>query len=693
MGCLERVPAPTPRGGPPRAEAAAPGQPIRWRRSRGSERSLAVCFATVMLGMTVVLMVSVVVPLVQPQYQEWYSVLLGFLGVVALGSGLYVLQIGWGALRWTWRYQREKDTDWQEAWRAARDASAPGAVREWSQVQHFVVVTNYAEPGDMLRLLAYTLMSQRAPGLCRRQITLVLAMEEREGAAGREKARALCDELGPYFRDVLATFHPAGLPGEIRGKASNFKWAAAQVEAYIRQGAGLYEEDCIIHVADADSLYDPNYFANVTYLFCVRDDRHDLVWQPCMIPTCNFWQVAPPCRQVNVMIAAQEMMSAHDPLEFQVPFSTYGVTLAALQHVGGTGSAGDAQDGDVIAEDHHLFIKAFLATGGRMRVQPVFLPCLNFSVGGQQTSLCRNLCDRYVQAKRHMFGISELFYLVALLLQGCCRHRRGFGCRACFRALALCGKLLKVHSVPYAGLWIPLGLVLVSLLKLQQSYCEDREVRHAEALCRDKLGHVTQSRGAVIFSVSTSLTFIGGMFVVAAFARMLYVVHHTLMNIGDPRGEFMNSFLWASAAHGPPSLSFCSSSSWEGLREPPFRQAEQEQQEQQQRPPLRRPVVVGDGYPWCGTVIQLAIEFLTLGLLTSLLFGSIPAVLGLLRFIIRGHTMDYVTAPKGPAAGFPAADGAVRAAPSTPEDLGTSLIALGGGSEAGRPRCGSEEGS
>mmetsp|Transcript_109481 Transcript_109481/g.341161 ORF Transcript_109481/g.341161 Transcript_109481/m.341161 type:complete len:653 (-) Transcript_109481:420-2378(-) len=636
-----------------------------------------------MLGITAALMVSVIVPIVQPRYQGWYSVMLGFLGVVALGSGLYVLQIGWGALRWTQRYRREKDTNWHECWQRTRDAprDAPAstlceAVRDWSQVQHFVIVTNYAEPVDMLRLLAYTLMSQRVAGFCRRQITLVLAMEEREGVAGRDKAQTLCEELRPYFRDVLATFHPAGLPGDIKGKASNYKWAVGQVEDYVRQGirqaAGLREEDCIIHVADADSLYDPNYFPNVTYLFCVRDDRHDLVWQPCMIPTCNFWQVAPPCRQVNVMIAAQEMMSAFDPLEFQIPFSTYGISLVALQHISATGHARDAQDGDVIAEDHHLFIKGFLATRGRMRVQPIFLPCLNFSVGGQQPSLCKNLCDRYVQAKRHMFGISELFFFVGLLSQGCCRRRRGgesLGCAGRLRALALLGKLLKIHSIPYAGLWIPLGLVLISLLKLQKSYCDSHDIQPAESVCKHMMGQVTESRGAVIFSVSTSLTFIGGVFVVVSFARMLYVVHHTLMNIGDPNGEFMNSVLWDASREAPPAPALCSFHSSDSQADgSPMRRY---------RHLLRRPVVIGDGYPWCGTLIQLAIEFLVLGLFTSLIFGSIPAVLGLLRFILRGHTMDYVTAPKGPESG----------------SAGPAGASAGAGADAGAARRTAPEGA
>merc|ERR1719491_129462 len=134
------------------------------------------------------------------------------------------------------------------------------------------------------------------------------------------------------------------------------------------------------------------------------------------------------------MIAAQEMMSAYDKLEFQIPFSTYGLALKTLQLVGGTGDAADAQDGDVIAEDHHVFIKGFFATDARLRVHPIFLPCLNFAVGGETQPWCSNIRDRFIQAKRHMFGISEFIYYVLILFRGGWCRRRRFGCEEWIRA-------------------------------------------------------------------------------------------------------------------------------------------------------------------------------------------------------------------------------------------------------------------
>jgi len=671
-------------------------------RSRCAELLVSLFIALVVHFFTVWIVLSIAVPLIWHQYWFAYEVLLSVLGFCALGVSAYVFQIGIGAFQWTRKYRALKDTDWYTTWldkwgEASQNGHA-NEVLEWTKVHHYVVVTNYKEPIDMLKLLAYSLMSQKCANFCKNQITLVFAMEEREGEPEvKQKADILLEELGAFFYEVLATFHPPDLAGDIKGKASNYKWAVKEVEAHIREaarrGTGHSEDYCLIHVADADSLYDPNYFPNVTYHFCVDPDRYHLVWQPCMIPTCNFWDLAAPCRQVNTMIAAQEMMSAHDPYEFQIPFSTYGTALKTLQLIGGTGDAADAQDGDVIAEDHHLFIKGYFASEGRLRVQPIFLPCLNFAVGGDTQPWCSNIRDRFVQAKRHMFGISEFIYFIVILLRGKWCRRKRFGCHTWARTLGLFWKLLKIHSIPYLGLWVGLGLALVAMLKGFLNYCDQDKHNltpsSSHQVCHDlspALNQQMQTWGAVVFSVATTSTFAGSIFLIFSFVRMLHATHHTLMNIADPNGSFMDMSIWEQetfearrlrllteavkprsprssplmeSAHEdtPEALpsTACSSSQPATLSSPVISSFSpspgsliisplQQHLRGTRRP--RRPIPVGGGFPWLGTVLQMAVEFAILGFFTSLVFGSIPAIIGLYKLIFQGHRMEYVTAPK-----------------------------------------------
>jgi hypothetical protein len=351
------------------------------------------------------------------------------------------------------------------------------------------------------------------------------------------------------------------------------------------------------------------------------------------------------------MIAAQEMMAANDPLEFQIPFSTYGVALRTLQLIGGTGSAVDAQDGDVIAEDHHLFIKGFFATEGKLQVHPIYLPCLNFAVGGDSQPFCKNIHDRYVQAKRHMFGISELFFFLVMVLRGswCCRQWNS-GCRGRFRTLNLFWKLLKIHSIPYLGLWVMLGVLLQALLNVDKAFCErqiDDETIHDQIkprVCLQAISQATNTTGFVTFGICAAGTFVGSFGILISFVRMLKATQHTLMNIANPQGSFMAEDIF------DPRLSVLSiAEDGSGTSLPRTSSAESRAQTESRRPnspSRRRLVAVGGGFPWFGTLLQLLVEFLVLGFISSVLFGAVPAIIAVCIFVRQGHTLEYVTAPK-----------------------------------------------
>lgn len=643
---------------------------VRMPRSRSCEFFLSAMMGLFTLSVTVWITVAIIVPLVWHEFTWVFNFLLGALSILALASSSFVMQVGWGAFKWTKVYLKTKDVDWYERWQVARVNRGPD-VKDWSCVRHFVILTAYKEPIDMLRLAAYALMSQRSDGqmdFCRNHIVLVLAMEDREGPDARAKADTLKFELEDHFCEVLSTHHPADLPGDIKGKASNYRWAVAEIEEYIRHGAGQHagfvQEDCIIHVADADSLFDPNYFPNVQYHYCVDPTRNECVWQPCMIPTCNFWELSPPVRQLNLLIAAQEMMSAHDPWEFQITFSTYGMALTTLQAIG-SGNAADAQDGDVITEDHHLFIKGFYALGGALRVHPIFLPCLNFSVGGENEGCCRNLRDRFIQAKRHMFGVSELIYVSALFSRnGCrwfCRKRTSRFARV--RGFCMIWKFGKVHFLPYAGMWVLLGVVLITILKVDKIICEIMGTSDGGVnpwACDFAVTRLTETVGVTVFTVASFMSIFGGLFSVISFGRMLRHTHHTLTHIADPTGPLMPSLVWevASAARTPPRMaSRATSLSVHGVKASGASQesgawVEGKPLRVAQAPPgseaatVRRPVTVGAGYPWCGAMTQLCVEFLVFSFVVTVVYGTVPAAMSLLQLIRGGHRMEYVVAAK-----------------------------------------------
>lgn len=583
---------------------------------------------------------SIIKPLV---FREaWrYNATLATLGLLAFFLALYAFHIGIGALHWTSKYRRTKDEDWYARWDELR---AENNVREhWNDVHHVVIVTTYKEETSNLKSVMYTLMAQKThrsatERFCKRHITLVLAMEEREGEAAREQVAEVQSELGGNFCNVLATYHPPDRYNEIAGKASNYRFALEVVSQQIANhelkyldGSVIDEHNIVVHVADGDSLYDPNHFPVVTYDYCTKLDRDYLVWQPCMLPTCNFWEIAPCVRQFGIMISSQEMLSATGWGEFQIPFSTYGLAFTTLKIIGGEGGAATAQDGDVIAEDHHMFIKGFFATSGQLRVQPIFLPCFNYTVAGCEclTRACccsRRRCDpkpgcdsRFTQASRHMFALSELAYFCSLVTRGGCLCRRYRFGRRRHRVVFLFFKLLKIHSVAYVGLWVTLGAVLFISLKLIQISCDDWNtlpivpIPHQQidrpSVCDTDFSTVTFQIGAVLFSTFTTLGFAGTVCVHISFTRMLRATQDALASVADPN------------------------SIGTGLGD-----------DDRDGSPRRRLVQVNRGGPWCGTVLQLVIEYALFGFVSSLYYGTVPSIIALLKLIRHGHRLKYVSA-------------------------------------------------
>jgi len=618
---------------PPERRGLTEGQRLVNRAATArypGELSFALVWAALAFGISVWIVISMFIPLIlKAPFQ--YNVLLGTLGVVALLLATYVLHIGVGAFLWTQRYKRTKDIDHYGAWCERRGQSG---VLQWHRVQHFVVITAYKESLDALRSVVYTLIAQNhregSARFCRQQIALVLAMEEREGQAAKDKADEIQREFGRHFREVITCFHPADRPGEIAGKASNFRFACERIDSHVQSGRAkevdgsvIPVSHCIVHVADGDSMYDPNHFPFVTHEFCTRDDRYDLVFQPCIFSACNFWQLTPWVRQFILMHGASEMLSARGPCEFQIPYSTYGMALQTLQHIGGEGGAGAAQDGDVIAEDHHLFIKGFFATGGRLRVHPIFLPCFNHPVAGNEclTRLCcirrcfqgpQPGCDsKFTQAKRHMTAVVELGYFFSLWSRGgFCGRRYGFGPRR-WRLISLMLKLIKIHAIPFAGLWLALGLVLMLALNAIHAACKElmamNPLRPKPQVCNMDYNEITRLTGFAVFFYMSATAFVGTVVVIISFTRMLHATQDAIEGIADPNRSGMGD------------------SFFEGH-------------------PRRERIPINRGAPWLGTAIQLVIEYAVTGPITSIYYGFIPASIAIVRVILVGHRMKYVSA-------------------------------------------------
>ena len=323
----------------------------------------------------------------------------------------------------------------------AADSDTPGADGlKPADVWHAVLLPNYTEPVPILRRTLDTLAAQPAAS---ERLVVVLAMEERE-AGSRAKGDLLAREYEGRFASVLVTVHPSALPGELPCKAANMRWAA-QVVVEELERMDVDPSKVTLTACDADSVFDPSYFAAVAELFARDVDRYSRFWQAPLFYYSNMWQVPAPtrftARLTQLYMLAELAFPGYDPL----PISTYTMSLRMAREC-------DWWDPAVIAEDWHVYLDYMVQRGGDVSVVPVYLPIrLDSADGATWLGAVRN---RYVQLRRHAWGATDTGFLTEQLLSG-----RGDG-PVWFRF----GQVLHDHLIPVVGFGTGATLSLAPLL-------------------------------------------------------------------------------------------------------------------------------------------------------------------------------------------------------------------------------------
>jgi len=339
---------------------------------------------------------------------------------------LLISSLGWGALwlplpltvsllgfdcYWVWRsyntafhcikgyrlLRREAKVDWRARY---EDARARGEVYiHWEDIHHVVVIPTYKES---VAKLAATLSKLAESDVAREQLFVVLAMEEAEPGC-RRKALRLHKEFGDSFAGMFATFHPANIPGEVRGKSSNESWAARHIERRLVGEMGYDIDHLTITSCDADTLFHPHYFSCLTCKFATHPQRYRRFWQGPVLLYNNIWDVPAPLRIPNGLGGLNHLNRLARKHRVLFPQSTYSLSLRMAREVG-------YWDVDVVPEDWHMFLKCFFNLGGEVDVEPIFLPVGNDGVRSE--SYLKTFFAHYQQARRHAWGASDIPYAI-----------------------------------------------------------------------------------------------------------------------------------------------------------------------------------------------------------------------------------------------------------------------------------------
>ena len=290
--------------------------------------------------------------------------------------------------------------DWHQKYLEIEDEAGV----DWDDVQHLVIIPNYDESLDILTRTLGQLSIQRD---AKSQISIILAMEASEANSVR-KAQYLQRRFDKYFANVYYTVHPRGLIGEMQCKSANLAWAMKWYFDRIVNEQDIDIDNFVVTTMDADTRWHKNHFAALSYHFVASKDRHRTFWQAPIRYHGNIWQVNPLMRIINTYATAFELAYLAAPWWMAMPMSSYSLSLRLLEQSG-------HWDTDVIADEWHMLIKAYFATGGKVLLQHIFLPFLADSTTG--TNIFHSIRNRYSQTLRHAWGSKEVGYMLAKLIE------------------------------------------------------------------------------------------------------------------------------------------------------------------------------------------------------------------------------------------------------------------------------------
>eukprot|EP00927_Polykrikos_kofoidii_P041519 TRINITY_DN353_c0_g1_i5.p1 TRINITY_DN353_c0_g1~~TRINITY_DN353_c0_g1_i5.p1 ORF type:complete len:659 (-),score=81.90 TRINITY_DN353_c0_g1_i5:693-2669(-) len=317
------------------------------------------------------------------------------------------------AMRGVWKTRKACSTNWHALLLKHRET-----VDEDSDTAHVVILPNFREDEAMLR---HTLENIGKSPLARERIRVVLAMEAREVGA-QQKAERLIQQTSHLFVHIMASYHPANLPGELAGKSSNTQYAFREVMRNLVGDLCRFDPSKVfLTVGDADTLWHPHFFSALEYsaLTMAKSRREWAIWQPPIFLLRNLFSVPLLSRISCYGTIIYELAGISDQtFGSHMSYSAYSLSLALASHplVGGW-------DKDVIAEDHHMFCKCYFAAlwdslrcssteiMPRVHLEPVMLPAISYLVESDDgwVASCH---ARFQQARRHSQGVAELSYLL-----------------------------------------------------------------------------------------------------------------------------------------------------------------------------------------------------------------------------------------------------------------------------------------
>ncbi|MEK7649900.1 MAG: glycosyltransferase family 2 protein [Patescibacteria group bacterium] len=285
------------------------------------------------------------------------------------------------------RLQRHLAINWEEKLAALK----------WSHLWQLVVVPSAGESADVIRESLDSIAASRWP---RERMMVVLALEDKG-----DRAHTMGEEMQKLYADTFGifsvTYHPEGVPGEMRGKGSNETYAMREAQKIVDQ-RGIPYADILVSSFDEDTKLYPQYFLCLAWHFLTAERPHRSSFQPVPLYHNNVWEAGALSRVVAASGTFWQMMQQERP-ERLTTFSSHSMSFLSLVEV-------DFWQINIVSEDSRIFWNHFFWYDGDWRAVPLSYPVsLDANAAPTLWQTAKNI---YKQQRRWGWGVENVPYIL-----------------------------------------------------------------------------------------------------------------------------------------------------------------------------------------------------------------------------------------------------------------------------------------
>ncbi|MFA7314552.1 MAG: hypothetical protein WC025_01310 [Candidatus Magasanikbacteria bacterium] len=320
----------------------------------------------------------------KPLWMIYFIIVFDVYWVLKVANFVFYLLVAWR------RFHKIKKINWKEALRHE--------IPDYGNRHHLVFLTVYNEEWVVVK---DALKSLQNAVYDKNKFTIVIAGEERKRKHCEDIFHQVKENFGHSFDHILFTLHPVDLPDETPGKGSNLFYSEHIAKEYV-DGKGWKYEDIIVTVFDIDTICHEEYFAYLTYLYCVSPDPTLTSFQPVALYNNNMWE-SPSILRIMAFGTTFWMMTSLARQDALVTFSSHSLSFTALVKAG-------FHEKRIVSEDSRIFYQCLLAHGGNYSVTPMYIPVSMDTV--RDDNWWKSITNLYKQQRRWAWGVEHVPFLI-----------------------------------------------------------------------------------------------------------------------------------------------------------------------------------------------------------------------------------------------------------------------------------------